>query len=133
MSTIDYSSYENALNLARKALEFYGNEKTYDRTQMTTPIDLDHHGHQARYAIETIDLILNPNYNEQKVLQYQEALLKQQEINLQESIKNMVSIVDDVKEQYDKLLKSGMLFEKFPELEGNWESDQYEFTKKLYE
>ena len=135
MSAIDYSLYENALNLARKALEFYANEKTYDRTQMTTPIDLDHHGYQARYAIETIDLLLNPNYSEQKVLQYQEALLKQQQIDLEDSIKNMKLMVidDDVKEQYDKLLKSGMLFEKFPELEGNWESDQYEFTKKLYE
>ena len=133
MSAIDFSTYENALNLARKALEFYANEKTYDRTQMTTPIDLDHHGYQARYAIETIDLILNPNYSEQKIKEYEEALIIQQQIDMEESVKNFSVQIDDFKKQYDVLLKSGMLFEKFPELEGNWESDEYEFIKKLYE
>ena len=133
MSAIDFSTYENALNLARKALEFYANEKTYDRIQMTTPIDLDHHGYQARYAIETIDLILNPNYSEQKIKEYEEALLIQQQIDMEESVKNFSVQIDDFKKQYDVLLKSGMLFEKFPELEGNWESDEDEFIKKLYE
>ena len=44
MSTIDYSSYENALNLARKALEFYGNEMNYIGEKGNPAlIDLDHH------------------------------------------------------------------------------------------
>jgi hypothetical protein len=133
MSEIDYSSLTNALNLARKALEFYANEKTYARTQMTTMIDLDHHGHQARYAIETIDMVLNPDHSKEEEREYNEALLAQQQMYMEESIKNMTIMADDTKIQYDTLLKSGKFFEKFPDLSGDWELDKDEFIKKLYE
>lgn len=134
MSAIDYSKLTNTLNLAKKALEFYANRSNYHGGMGNASlIDLDHHGHQARYAIETIDLILNPDYNAEKVMAYERAILAQQQADIEESFKNMTIMADDTKNQYDKLLKSGMFFELHPELEGNWEADKDEFIKKLYE
>ena len=134
MSAVDYSKLTNALNLAKKALEFYANRSNYHGGMGNAAmIDLDHHGHQARYVIETIDLILEPEYSAEKIIEYNEVLLQQQQINIEESIKNMEIIVDDMRKQYDDLLKSGMFFERHPELEGNWESDKDEFINKLYE
>jgi len=32
------------------------------------------------------------------------------------------------KEEYESILKSGMFFEFFPQLNGNWKDDEIEFT-----
>lgn len=37
----------------------------------------------------------------------------------------------DIKQEYDKLLASGMFWEFYPELSGEWVKDQEEFTRKL--
>lgn len=35
----------------------------------------------------------------------------------------------EIKEEYIKVLKSGMFYEFFPQFTGNWETDKDEFTK----
>lgn len=37
----------------------------------------------------------------------------------------------DIKQEYDSLLASGMFWEFYPELTGEWVKDQEEFTRKL--
>ena len=41
----------------------------------------------------------------------------------------MEEIVDIVYKEYSELLKSGMFFEFFPLLSGEWDKDEKKFTK----
>jgi hypothetical protein len=140
MNAIDYQAYINAINLAKQALKFYASSDSYEENitygyNLTSRIELDK-GHQAKYVLDLIEKLIKEDYaNIEKELKQtlkDETFYAQQEFEINKALKSMVSIVDDVKEQYDELLNSGLFFEKFPNLSGDWEIDKYEFTNKMY-
>jgi hypothetical protein len=129
INEFEIQKYINALELAKQALKFYADENTYNRTELITPIDLDYYGHQARYALKTIDTILSVDQNAltDSLNQLEKVKNKLVDDDIEESIKNLHEELSLFKQQYDGLLNSGMFFEKYPQLTGEWEKDKSEF------
>jgi hypothetical protein len=131
MNAIDYQAILNSLNLAKQILGFYANEENYEPKLGADALILSDRGHQARYAIDTIKKISEPDYGELeqniKSKIKDEAMLEHQKVEIEKALKSMGSFIDEYKKKYDELLDSGMFFEKFPKLTGSWVADKEEF------
>lgn len=90
----DINAIKNVLSIAKEVLKFYARSNNYvpqENNNNLIPILLDG-GHQANYALETIDHItelLNKNYEE-----YYNQTLKQEN---QSSIDEIKKIIEDIK------------------------------------
>ena len=135
MSAVDYQLLLNTLNLAKQILGFYANDENYKPKLGADALILLDKGHQAKYALTTIDQILEPDYSEleQDIKQKlkDEAMLEHQKVEMEKAFKTMGSFIDEYKKQYDDLLESGMFFEKYPDLSGSWNVDKDEFINKI--
>ena len=121
MNETDKQILINTLQIAKEALKFYANKNNYvSSNNKESLINLDDNGHQARYAIKTIDTIINPDFNQLN-----------NEFNDGETYNNQ----ETIKEIYEDMLKSGMFYETYPTLSGLWDVDKDEFNnriKKIY-
>lgn len=135
MNAIDYQTILNSLNLAKQILGFYANEENYEPKLGSNALILSDRGHQARYAIDTIKKISEPDYGELeqniKLKIKDEAMLEHQKVEIEKAFKTMGSFIDEYKKKYDALLDSGMFFEKYPDLSGSWVADKDEFINKI--
>lgn len=49
------------------------------------------------------------------------------------NLENIIREVGGIKESYDKLIRSGMAWEFYPWLTGNWNEDKDRYIKEIYE
>lgn len=135
MNAVDHQKLLNALQLAKQILSFYANESNYEARLGNDALVLIDKGHQAKYGIETIGHIVEPDYAQMErdfiKTMKDEAIHEHQKVEIDKALKEMGSIIDEYKKQYDELLDSGMFYEKFPELSGHWGTDRDKFIEKL--
>lgn len=128
---INFEKLNNAISIAKQALLFYANEDNYNPKLGSSANILIDCGHQAKYALDIIENVIEPvepNYTELAAKELME--IKQEA--LKESVKELKNETKFfVKLEYERMLDSGMLFEQYPKLTGNWEEDEEKFTKIL--
>jgi predicted RNase H-like HicB family nuclease len=114
MEAIDqYVESQEERELIKKILDDRSNANGHDKEG------------NPKYIYDGYEYILNTSCN--KILSMSFERKFKLEDSFKKAMERIPSWMDEYREEYDKLLKSGMFFEIYPELTGEWEEDMYAF------